>query len=138
MTRRDGPYWQRLRKDRRSNTAAVLAAVAAISGTVSVIASALPGLSHYESRASLLYLPLMLPAVWWVSDLAAFTPRAVRLWKPALTVACLAAAASLAVELGRGEDWGLPATGLGITLAAAAGSLVLLRGSLVDREGPAR
>ena len=129
-------YWQRLRRDARSNVAAVLAGVAALAGTVSVVVVAVPG-AHHAARASPFYWLLMLPLAWWGSGLATFGARYVRLWTPALALACLGSGASLAVAAWRG-DWGMHAAGFAITASAAAASLVARRGSLVAREGPAR
>ncbi|MBP0491981.1 hypothetical protein [Roseomonas indoligenes] len=137
MRRRDQAYWQRLRKDRRSNAAAILATVAAVAANTALLAAAFPG-THYEARANLLYLPLMLPMAWWVLGLKDFEARPVRLWRPAMAVCGLVSAGSLLVHLYQGRDWMVPAIVLGITLAAAAASLLLLHGSLMDREGPAR
>ncbi|MEH3147719.1 MAG: hypothetical protein PGN34_20780 [Methylobacterium frigidaeris] len=137
MSRRDPAYWQRLRKDRRSNVAAGFAVVAGLVATLTVIAASVPG-SHSEARANPLYWLLMLPLVWWANALAAFEPRAVRIWRPALALACLADAACLALTVGRQEDWTAGAVSLAIVLAAAAASLAAHRGSLVAREGPAR
>ena len=137
MRRRDNAYWQRLRRDRRSNVAAVLAILAALAATLSVVALAVPG-SHAASRGNPLYWALMLPMAWWGSGLTTFSPRAVRLWKPVLALSVLAAGTSLLAALRQEADWAIWAVAFGITLAAAAGSLALLRGSLVAREGPAR
>lgn len=137
MRRRDDAYWQRLRRDRRSNIAALLAILAALAATLSVVALAVPG-SHADSRGSPLYWALMLPMAWWGSGLTTFAPRYVRVWKPVLALAVLAAGASLLLALRREAGWGIWAAAFGVTLAAAAGSLALLRGSLLAREGPAR
>ena len=47
----DDAYWQRLRKDRRSNAAAILAALACLTATVSLISIAVGG-THYQARKS--------------------------------------------------------------------------------------
>lgn len=137
MIRRDQAYWQRLRKNRRSNWAAGCAGVATIAATVSLIGS-LVQRSQYEARATPLYWLLMLPVVWWLSGLGRFEPRHVRLWKPALAVSVAISTATLIVALRRGTGWGPDAAGFAITIASAAASLMLLHGSLVAREGPAR
>lgn len=135
--RRDPVYWQRLRKDVRSNVAAGLAALAALLATVSVISLAAPG-THYQARGSVAYWLLMLPLAWWVAGLATFAPFYVRSWRPVMLLAVLAAGGSLLYAITRGGEWGIWAIGFGIVVSAAAGSLLTLRGSLVGREGPAR
>lgn len=135
--RRDPVYWQRLRKDVRSNVAAGLAALAALLATVSVMILAVPG-THYQARGSIAYWLLMLPLVWWVAGLATFAPAYVRSWKPVLLLAVLTAGGSLLYGISRGGGWGMQAISFIMVAAAAAGSLLTLRGSLVDREGPAR
>lgn len=134
--RQDQEYWQRLRKDRRSNWAAGLAAIAAIAATVSLIGLLVDG-SQYQARANPLYWLLMLPVVWWVGGLGGFRANRVRLWKPVLALSVIVATLAVVVAAGRG-DWGPEAAGLAITLASAGASLFLLRDSLVAREGPAR
>lgn len=134
--RRDQDYWQRLRKDRRSNWAAGFAGVATIVATVSLIGLLVEG-SQYQTRGNPLYWALMLPTVWWLSGLGGFEPRAVRWWKPALLLSVVIAAIALGVAVA-GADWAPEAVGFVITLLSAATSLNLLRGSLVAREGPAR
>lgn len=136
MTRQDQVYWQRLRKDRRSNWAAGFAGAATIAATVSLIGLLVEG-SQYQARGNPLYWVLMLPVVWWLSGLGGFEPRAVRWWKPVLLLSVIIAAIALVLAVGR-ADWAPEAVGFAITLLSAATSLSLLRGSLVAREGPAR
>ena len=137
MKRRDNPYWQRLRKDRRSNAAALLAALAALVGTLTVISLTVGG-TPYESRANLLYWLLMVPMLWWVTGLTSFEPRHVRLWKPALAIACIASAVAAFVAMRAAGTWTAQTVACAVTVLAAAASLLLHRGSLVQREGPAR
>ena len=134
--RQDQDYWQRLRKDRRSNWAAGFAGVATIAATVSLIGLLVEG-SQYQARGNPLYWALMLPVVWWLSGLGGFQPRAVRWWRPAMLVSVAIAAVALVVAVAR-ADWAPEAVGFAITLLSAATSVSLLRGSLVAREGPAR
>jgi hypothetical protein len=133
--RRDHEYWQRLRKDLRSNWAAGLAAIAALAATVSLIAVLVKG-THYQARGNPLYWVLMLPGAWWVNRLAAFEPRAVRWWRPFLLLSVVVAAAAL-IATAR-ADRRPAAVAFFITLLAAGASLGLRRNSLVEREGPAR
>lgn len=134
--RRDKDYWQRLRKDPRSNWAAGMAALAAIAASVMLIGLLVEG-SQYQARGNPLYWILMLPAVWWSTGLARFEPRPVRWWKPALLLCVAIAGAVLALAIDSGD--GTPeAIGFALTLIGAVSSMVLLRDSLVAREGPAR
>lgn len=134
--RRDKDYWQRLRKDPRSNWAAGMAALAAIAASVMLIGLLVEG-SQYQARTSPLYWILMLPAVWWSTGLARFEPRPVRWWKPALLLCVVIAGAVLALAIDSGD--GMPeAIGFALTLIGAVSSMVLLRNSLVAREGPAQ
>jgi hypothetical protein len=137
MVRRDLAYWQRLRRDRPSNVAAGLAAVAALVATVSVIGTLVGG-PQFEARSNPLYWLCMLPMVWWVSGLTTFAPRYVRCWGLALLLACAAGGISLVIAVWRGEDWPMAAGAWILTLATATGSRVLYRRSLLAREGPAR
>lgn len=137
MRQRDDAYWQRLRKDRRSNAAAMLAALACLTATVSIISIAVGG-THYQSRANPLYWILMLPMVWWVSGLSRFEPRSVRLWRPALALASIASLVAAAVAMHAAGPWIGQTIACAVTLAAATTSLLSYRGSVVDREGPSR
>lgn len=136
MMRRDKDYWQRLRKDPRSNWAAGMAAIAAIAASVMLIGLLVEG-SQYRARGNPLYWILMLPAVWWSAGLARFEPRPVRSWKPALLLCVATAGAVLALAIDSG-DWMPEAIGFVLTLVGAVSSMALLRDSLVAREGPAR
>ena len=79
----------------------------------------------------------MLPAVWWSTGLARFEPRPVRWWKPALLLCVAIAGPVLALAIDSGD--GMPeAFGFALTLIGAVSSMVLLRNSLVAREGPAQ
>jgi len=135
--RSDAEYWGRLRRDRRSNAAAILAALAALFGTLGVIFALLDG-PHHAPRAGLLSWLLMLPMAWWVGDLTRFTARAVRLWTPAMLLSVGGAGLGLAFALIRGDALLVPLLDLGLAVPAALASLALRRGSLVEREGPAR
>lgn len=137
MKRRDNDYWQRLRKDTRSNAAALLAALAALAGTLTVISLTVSG-THYELRANPLYWLLLAPMLWWVTGLTSFEPRHVRLWKPALAVACGASVIAAVIAMRAEGSWTGQTVACAVTLIAAAASLLLHRGSLVQREGPAR
>ncbi|MBB4000206.1 hypothetical protein [Aureimonas pseudogalii] len=135
--RTDAEYWQRLRRDRRSNAAVILAAVAALFGTLGVITALVDGPHHAPSAGFLSWL-LMLPMAWWVGDLARFTARAVRLWTSALLLSVGGAGLGLAFALLRGDALLVPLLSFGLAVPAALASLALRRASLVEREGPAR
>jgi hypothetical protein len=137
MRRRDDTYWQRLRNDRRSNAAAIGAAIAALAATMTVISVTVQG-GVTESRANPLYWLLMLPMVWWVNGLTSFEPRAVRLWKPALAIASGTSSIAALLAIRAAGTWTGQTVACTVTLIAAAASLILLRGSLVECEGPAR
>jgi hypothetical protein len=137
MKRRDNGYWQRLRKDRRSNAAAIFAAITVLAATLTVISVTIEG-GVAESRANPLYWLLMLPGVWWVTGLTSFEPRAVRLWKPALAVTCGTSTIAAIVAMRATGTWTAQTVACAVTLIAATASLLLYRGSLVEREGPAR
>ncbi len=137
MRRRDNDYWQRLRKDRRSNAAAICGAIAALAATMTVISVTVDG-GVAESRANPLYWLLMLPMAWWVTGLTSFEPRAVRAWKPALATACAVGLMAAALTMRAADNWTAQTVACAVTLIAATASLLLYRGSLVQREGPAR
>lgn len=135
--RRDNAYWQRLRKDRRSNAAVLLATLAALVSTISLISITIGG-THYQSRANPLYWLLMAPMVWWVVGLTGFEARHVRLWTPALALASGISIVAAAVTMRTAGGWTGQTIACVVTLVAAAASLWAYRGSLVQREGPAR
>ena len=135
--RRDNAYWQRLRKDRRSNAAVLLAAFAVLAATITVISVAVGG-TQYQARANPLYWLLMVPMLWWVIGLAAFEARHVRLWRPALGLACGVSVVTAIVTMRAAGSWTGQTVACAVTVAAAAASLLAYRGSLVEREGPAR
>ena len=135
--RRDIAYWQRLRKDRRSNAAALLAALTCLTATISLISLTVGG-THYQSRGNPLYWLMMAPMLWWVIGLAGFEARYVRLWIPALVLASGVSIVAAAVAMHAAGSWTEQTIACAVTLAAAVASLLTYRGSLVDREGPAR
>jgi len=137
VKRRDNGCWQRLRKDRLSNAAALLATLAALAATLNVISLTVGG-TQYKARANPLYWLLMVPMLWWVTGLTSFEPLHVRLWKPALVLACIVSAISAFVAMRAAGTWTAQTVACAVTLLAAAVSLFLHRGSLVQREGPAR
>lgn len=135
--RRDNDYWQLLRKDRRSNAAALFAAVAVLAATISLVSVTVGG-TPYQARANPLYWLLMAPGVWWVVGLTGFEARHVRWWFPALAAACAVSIAVAAVAMHAAGGWTGQTIACAVTLAAASASLPAYRGSLVQREGPAR
>lgn len=137
MIRHDNAYWQRLRKDRRSGAACLLAALAALLATMSLISITVDG-THYEARANPLYWLLMVPMVWWLSGLMGYEPRYVRLWIPAMALASGVSICVAAFSIYATGGWTAETVVCGATLAAAVSSMVAYRGSLLQREGPAR
>ena len=137
MIRRDGDYWQRLRKDRRSNAAVLLTALAALISAVSMTMVVVPG-THYAARGNPLYWLILVPVAWWVNSLAAFEPGAVRSWNAVLALVCVSGGACLVLAILAGQDVPLNVIAFAATLAAATGSVIVRRGSMVAREGPAR
>ncbi len=137
MKRTDQAYWQRLRKDRRSNIAAGLNAVSALVATMAFIGLRIPG-SQADARADPLYWVILLPFGWWGSSLGAFEAWTVRLFWPSLAAWPLIAASALAGAWRQGEDLTLWAGSLAVSVACSIGAALLYRGSLLQREGPAR
>lgn len=137
MVRRDNAYWQRLRKDRRSNVAVLLAVVAVLAATTSLISATVGG-TQYQARANPLYWLLMAPMVWWVIGVSGFEARYVRLWIPALVLASGLSIVVAAVAMHAVGSWTVQTVACAVTLAAATASLLVYRGSLLQREGPAR
>lgn len=136
VMRQDREYWQRLRKDPRSNWAAGFGAAAPIAATVALIGLLTDG-NPDQMRATPPYWLTILPGTWWIRGLSAFDARCVRLWKPALAISVIVAALVM-LAAAQGDDWGPEAAGFAITVASAGISLFLLRDSMVAREGPAR
>lgn len=137
MPRNDMKYWSRLRKDTPSSWAAGLAFVALLAATLSVMDLTVYGASA-ESRGNPLYWLLMVPVVWWTSELAGFEPRAVRMlgvvtWlAPAIALTCL-----LIVFLQQ-EAWLTALVLASMSIVAAVGSRRFYARSLLRREGPSR
>jgi hypothetical protein len=137
VKRRDAEYWQRLRTDRRSGTAVLFTAVAAVVTAVATTMASVPG-TQWEARTSPIYWIVLMPVAWWVSSLAAYEPWAVRIWKPSLIILCAIHGICLAVAISGNQDVMLTACSFVLTIACAAAGMVALRGSMVAREGPAR
>ena len=102
------------------------------------VISLMIGGTHDKSRANPLYWLLMMPMLWLVTGLTSFEARHVRLWKPALALACIASAIAAFVAMQAAGTWTGQTVACAVTPLAAAASLFLHRGSLVQREGPAR
>ena len=137
MSRRDQAYWQRLRKDRRSNLAVIFGIVAGLVSLVALIGLLIPG-SQAASRGSPLYWALLIPFAWWGSSLGGFEPRAMRLFTPSLLLWPFVAAASLAKAWSDGEGSTAWVIALIACSACSIGAAWLYRGSVLQREGPAR
>ena len=135
--RRDRDYWARLRKDARSNAATGLAIVAAIVAVVALQPSLFPG-APTRVRLDPLYWLLLLPIAWWGAGLAAFEPGPVRLMRTVTIAAPPIAAGATLLAWFRGADWAIPFALAAISFGTAIVSRLLYRGSLLEREGPAR
>lgn len=137
MVRNDREYWARLRVDKRSNWAGGLALIAVLSASVSIVGMAVggpPGLA----RANPIYWLVFLPTAWWGSGLMGFEADKVRLMPPLTYAAPLVAFLCLIIAALQGTDWSAPLVASIIAFVAAVGSRVAYRGSLLQREGPAR
>lgn len=130
-------YWSRLRKDAPSNWAAGLATVAVIAALLSVIDLSVPG-SQTESRRNPLYWGLMLPVVWWASELSGFEPRPVKTLAAVTYAAPAVAVLCLGLSYAQDRAWTLPLISAIVAGAAAIGSRMCYRRSLLYREGPSR
>lgn len=135
--RRDLAYWARLRRDRRSNTSAGLAIVAALAAVVALQPTLFPG-TPTDVRLSPAYWLLLTPVAWWAAGLTAFEPGPVRFMRRVAVGSPPTAAIGSLLAWSRGADWLPPAILAAVALAAAGASLLLYRGSLLEREGPAR
>ncbi|USU09726.1 hypothetical protein NF700_05490 [Sphingomonadaceae bacterium OTU29MARTA1] len=137
MARNDREYWARLRVEPRSQWAAGLAVIAGLAVTLAVIGLLVPG-NHFESRANPLYWLLMLPLVWWASELMGFEPLAVQIMPWVTSLAPLGSAICLAVAFSIGEPWQIWLVDFIICICASIGSRMTYRDSLLQREGPSR
>lgn len=137
MPRTDKVYWQRLRKDPRSNFAMGFNAISGLVAIVALSMSIAPG-SQLQARANPLYWALLLPFGWWGSSLGAFEAWAVRLFWPSLATWPLIAACGLANAWRGGEGVTLWTGTLAVSVLCSVGAAVLYRGSFLRCEGPAR
>jgi hypothetical protein len=135
--RRDRDYWARLRKDGRSNWSAGLATVAALMAVVTLVLTFLPGAPTHV-RFNPLYWLALLPVAWWGGNLTAFKASAVRWMRPISIAAIPIGMVATALAFARGERWQVPLGLATVACVAAVASLILYRGSLLEREGPAR
>ena len=130
-------YWARLRRDRPSSWAAGLAFVAVLMAALSIMGLAIGG-AQAESRADPLYWAVLLPVAWSGAELASFEPRPVRHLAAVTVAAPLVAAAPAAVALAQGRDATLWLIATALAIAAAVGSRLAWRRSLLRLEGPSR
>ena len=137
MQRKDDQYWQRIRFDKKSNWAAGMTAIAAILTATSVTMILVPG-SQYEARSNILYWGIFIPVVWWLVGLSRFEPWPVRIWRPALIVLCITKISCLWIVFRGPYSVGIESFTTAVVLISAAAAFFLYRGSLIDREGPAR
>ena len=134
---RDPVYWQRLRRDKASGLAALLAIGACGVALVALIELLLPG-SQASHRGNPLYWGLLLPFGWWGVELVNYTPRTSWTLVPALGIGPAIALACALASLSLGSDsasW-IGAFGLSALFGVLGG--VFYRRSMLRREGPAR
>ena len=134
---RDPVYWQRLRRDKASGMAALLAIGACGLALLAMIGLMLPG-TQADHRGNPVYWALLLPFGWWGVELANYTPRTAWTLAPALVVGPAVALACAAVSLWSGQDWTPLLAVFGLSALFAVLGAVFYRRSLLRREGPAR
>lgn len=104
---------------------------------VGVSVLVVPG-TQGQARGNPLYWLMMLPFAWWAVSLASYEPTPVRLLKPAQVLAPLVAIASAATATRMGEDPTPFWVATAVSAVAAVTGWLLYRGSMLEREGPAR
>lgn len=137
MKRTDNEYWQRLRRDKRLTATGLLAIFAWLVPCVAVNVLMFPG-SPSQARGNPIYWLVFAPLAWWATALSGYEPRPVRFLKLALVGALIAAAMVALAATVMAQD----ATSFWVATAAsavaAAAGWFLYRGSMLEREGPAR
>lgn len=137
MIKHDQEHWQRLRKDKRSAFAVMSVSVAAMVTIIGVVALAVPG-TQATGRANPLYWLIMVPAAYWVSSLLGYEPWAVATFRFSLVILPLVAVVALLWSLERGEGVTAHLVLLGLSGVFSMSAELFYRGSLLQREGPAR
>lgn len=133
---RNSEYWQRLRRDLRSNGAAGAAALAMIFCVLPWIHILVPG-NQFQTRANPLYWMLMLPGAYWFANLIRFKPWAVVIMRSMYVLAPFAAGGALAYTAAVSPaDNGPPAVLLALSCIASIVGYLLYRRSLLRQEGP--
>ena len=134
---RDPNYWQRLRRDKASGLAALLAIGTCGVALVALIELLLPG-SQVSHRGNPLYWGLLLPFSWWGVELVSYTPRTSWTLVPALAIGPAVALVCAVTSLFSGSD-GIPWLGA-FGLSALFGMLgaIFYRRSMLRQEGPTR
>ncbi|MDZ5650421.1 hypothetical protein [Nitrospirillum sp. BR 11828] len=131
-------YWQRLRKDRLSNAAAIAAVLAMAAALLSWLNVLFTG-PLPQTRGNPLYWALMIPCAWWASDLTRFRPGAVIVMRLMFILApLLASAALLQMNNTRPDEIVAPAVLFALACTTAAAGALCYRRSLLRREGPSR
>ena len=134
---RDWAYWQRLRRDKRSAVAVLLCAAAVMIPPIAVTTFSMGNLDA-DGRGNPLYWLVPFPPAWWVRRLVNYEASAVRRIGAAFIIAPLAGlgvvAWSWALWLYLPIFWFVPAASLACSVAGWS----VYRGSMLEREGPAR
>ena len=134
---RDHVYWQRLRRDKASGLAALLAIGACGVALVALIELLLPG-SQASHRGNPLYWGVLLPFGWWGVELVNYTPRAAWTLVPALGIGPAVALACAALSLLSGSNSTLWVGAFGLSVLFGVLGAMFYRRSMLRREGPAR
>lgn len=131
-------HWQRLRKDRLSNAAAIAAVLAMAAALLSWLNVLFTG-PLPQTHGNPLYWALMIPCAWWASDLTRFRPGAVIVMRLMFILAPLLASIALLQSKDTRPDAILaPAVLFALAYTMAAAGALCYRRSLLRREGPSR
>ncbi|TWB43281.1 hypothetical protein [Nitrospirillum pindoramense] len=131
-------HWQRLRKDRLSNAAAIAAVLSMVAALLSWLNVLFTG-PLPQTRGNPLYWALMIPCAWWASDLTRFRPGAVIVMRFMFIMAPLLASITLLQsEDTRPDSILAPAILFALACTMATVGALCYRRSLLRREGPSR
>jgi prepilin signal peptidase PulO-like enzyme (type II secretory pathway) len=124
---------RRLRQDRAANVGVLAAFMAALPSAVAWMGLLLP-LNRAADRSNPVYWLIMLPVVFWTLAAGSFAPWAVRLLRPVLLLAPLAAALALTVAFSRDASPAPWLAALAISVTAALIGWRAYGRSLLARE----
>ena len=130
-------YWQRLRRDKRSNIAVGAVLISGIAIILAWLDIAFPG-GRAADRLSLLYWVTIVAFAWWGSALGGFRPWAARLLKPAALMLPIMGGVALFLAWQSDHAVWLTLAAFGIATIGSALCLVCLKKSLLKREGADR